>query len=234
MINKEAYDFTREFIGLKEITGPKDNRMIEVAHRLCKIEGPKGGEHTDEIPWCSSWVVLAIMCANIRRNPKRAIEMLERRGIELPVIKECFKYAKVDFDTKKDIDTLVPVVPPTWSASSKSWDTWGQSVPFEYATRGDIVRLTRDGGGHVAFLDEDSLGKIMLTLLGGNQSNKVCSSNYYSRTRLVHVRRMNEVIEKPAPMPTIPETKKEEAKPQPAPKTSWVAKLKAFLKKYSV
>ena len=232
MINEEAYKFTKEFVGLKEISGPKDERMIEVAHRLCKIEGPRGGNYSDEIPWCSAWVVLAIVCANIRRNPKRAIEMLERRGIELPVIKECFVYAKVDFDKTKDNDTLVPVVPPTWSADSKSWDTWGQSVPFSEAQRGDIVRLVRDGGGHVAFLDEDSLGKIMLTLLGGNQSNKVCSSNTYARTRLVHVRRMAEakpvVKPTPAPAPAAPQPTKEEVK-QPEVQEGFFAKVKKFL-----
>lgn len=234
MINREAYDFTREYIGTKEIDGPQNNRMVVVAHRLTNMSSanPKG-DVDSSIPWCSSWVVLAIVCANIRRNPKRAIEMLERRGIELSVIKECFVYAKVNFDVMKQVDTLVPVVPPTWSASSKSWDTWGQAVSFDQAQRGDIVRLTRDGGGHVAFLDEDSLGKIMLTLLGGNQSNKVCSSNSYARTRLVHVRRMSEA----KPVIAQPPKKEEPVvvstpQPQPAPKTSWVAKLKNFLKKY--
>lgn len=188
MINLEAYLFTIENIGLAEIKGAKDNRMIEVAHRLTNIEGAKGGTDTDSIPWCSSWVVLAIVCANIRRNPKRAFEMLKARGLEDSVIKECFEYAKKSWDDRT-IETGVPVIPPTWSANSKSWDTWGQSVSFDQARRGDVVRLTRDGGGHVAFLDEDSLGKIMLTLLGGNQSDKICSANYYSRTRLVHVRR---------------------------------------------
>lgn len=191
-INRDAYDFTREFIGLKEIPGPNDNRMIEVAHRLCKIEGASGGLNTDEIPWCSAWVVLAIVCSNIRRNPKRALFMLKGRGFEESLIKECFSFAKIDYDKMKDIETGETIVPPTWSASSLSWDTWGVSVPFTEAKRGDLVRLTRKGGGHIAFLDADSLGLMWLQLLGGNQNNQICSTNTYLKQRLVTVRRSNE------------------------------------------
>lgn len=190
MINFEAYQFTKEYVGLAEIAGPKDNRMIEVAHRLCKIEGPQGGPNTDEIPWCSAWVVLAVVCANIRRNPKRATEMLQRRGMEEKIIMECFGFAKVNYEKHKTKDTMIPVVPPTWSADSTSWDTWGRSVPIDQARRGDIIRLTRKGGGHVAFLDSDKIGMLFIDLLGGNQSNKVCSSNgYYLKSRLVQIRR---------------------------------------------
>lgn len=186
-ITKEAYEFTKEYLGLTEVLGPQDNRMIEVAHRLCKVESPKGGANTDEIPWCSSWVVLAIVCANIRRNPKKAFEMLERKDFEESLIKECFAYAKVPWESR-DKDTLKVVVPPTWSASSRSWDMWGVGRSVREASRGDIVRLTRDGGGHVAFLDEDSVGAPFMRLLGGNQANKVSSSQSYARARLVTVR----------------------------------------------
>jgi len=191
MIEREAYSFTTEYVGLKEIVGPNDERMIEVAHRLCKVEGPKGGLSTDEIPWCSSWANLAIVCANIRRNPKKSIEMLKDKGIEESLIVECFKYSKMEYEINKALDTLKPLVPPTWSASSLSWDNWGNEVPHDKARRGDIVRIKRQGGGHVAFLDEDSPGVVVLKLLGGNQKDSICSVNFL-RTGLVTIRRSND------------------------------------------
>jgi hypothetical protein len=189
MITREAYNFTLKYVGTKEVVGPDNNPMITIAHHLCglSIENPTI-DVDSSIPWCSSWVNLAIVCACIRRNPKRAVEMLQKRGIKSTVIVKCFLYAKMSL-SYMNIDTGEEIVAPTWSANSKSWDTWGVAIPFDQAQRGDLVRLTRDGGGHISFLDEDSLGILSLKILGGNQSDQVCSSNRYSKTRLVHVRR---------------------------------------------
>ena len=189
-ITKESYAFTTEYVGQKEVAGPQDNPLIVCAHKLTGHAPQKSiGKSVDEIPWCASWVNLAIICANIRRNPQRTIEMLLSKGIIEQTIIELFKYAKVNYLLMKDIDTLQPIAPPTWSAAASSFREWGQTVPFDKAQRGDIICLTRKGGNHVAFLDEDSLGKVFLKLLGGNQSNKVCSSETYLRARLVSVRR---------------------------------------------
>lgn len=194
---RECYAFSSEYIGLAEISGPKDNRMIEVSHRLTNIEGNSGGSYTDEIPWCSSWIVLVMVCVNIRRNPKRSADRLRKRGIPEGTIIELFGYAKVDYNKMKDVDTGINFIEPTWSASSKSWDTWGRSVPTSKAQRGDLLRFTRDGGGHITQLDADSLGLLMVKCLGGNQSNKVTSGANYARTRLVHVRRAIEDVDQP-------------------------------------
>lgn len=210
---REVYAVSSEYLGLSEISGPKDNRMIEVAHRLCNIEGDAGGSYTDEIPWCSSWIVLCMVLANIRRNPKVACDVLRKRGIKEGMIIELFVFAKVDYNKMKDIDTGVVFIHPTWSASSKSWDTWGVEVPNAQAQRGDLLRLTRDGGGHITQMDEDKLGLIMLKCLGGNQSNKVTSSTSYLRSRLVHIRRAKEDVASAPSVPPTSEDRTDEPKP---------------------
>lgn len=189
-INKDAYLFTLEYMGVKEIEGPQDNPMIEVAHQLTKYESEKGAKYSDEVPWCSSWVVLALVCAAIRRNPKAAYDMLKGRGHSDAFISKVFAYAKVSFEYRTH-NTGTLISRPTFSASSLSWDKWGEAVDPKNAKRGDLVRFTRNGGGHIAFLDEDSMGRLFVRVLGGNQSNMVCSSNSYARLRVVHVRRSN-------------------------------------------
>ena len=190
MICREAYNLAREYVGLKEIAGPENNLLIVLAHDLCGIRPQTTTHDIDStIPWCSSWVNLCIVGANARRNPKATWDGLARKGFTNSVIRMVFDFAKVPQQTRAT-DTGLNIYNPTWSAASKSWDTWGVSIPFEKAQRGDIIRFTRDGGGHVAFLDEDSLGKIMLTVFGGNQADTVSSSNMYARSRLVQVRRL--------------------------------------------
>jgi hypothetical protein len=189
MISREAYNLAREYVGLKEIDGPENNHIVALAHHLCGLAPENPTKDVDStIPWCSSWVNLCVIGANARRNPAALAALLRKRGFTGVTIARVFDFAKVPIQFI-DIDTGVALVHPTWSAGSRSWDKWGASVPFDQAQRGDIVRLTRDGGGHVCFLDEDSLGKIMLSVFGGNQSNQVCSSNMYARSRLVQVRR---------------------------------------------
>lgn len=188
MIERDAYAWTKEHIGLKEIPGPLDTRLIEVAHRLCFIEGPRGGTNTDEIPWCSSWVNLAIVVANIKRNPGAGFQLLKEKSFELDFINEVFNIANVDFKAMRSVNTGQAIVSPTWSASSLSWDKWGGPVFPENARRGDIVRLTRAGGGHVAFLDEDYMGLINVQLLGGNQGDTVKAS-IFPFNRVVSIRR---------------------------------------------
>jgi hypothetical protein len=186
-LNLEAYFFSIENIGLKEIKGPENNRLIELSHYLTKISGPnpQGVDVDSTIPWCSSWMNLCFVVANMRANPRAAIDMLTKRKIVRSVIDEIISISQIGMirDTQKE------VIEPTWSAASKSWDQWGEEIPFEQARRGDVVRLIRDGGGHVAFLDEDELGTLSLRILGGNQSDMVCSSNRYMKSRLVTVRR---------------------------------------------
>lgn len=188
-ISREAYNLAREYVGLKEIDGPANNEIVELAHHFCGINPTEKNPDVDStIPWCSSWVNLCVLGACARRNPGRTARLLRKKGFKGASLAKLFDFAKVPIQFI-EIDTNIEVILPTWSANSKSWDNWGEAVPFEKAQRGDILRLTRDGGGHVCFLDEDSLGKIMMSVFGGNQSNSVCSSNMYARTRLVHVRR---------------------------------------------
>ncbi len=193
-ITREAYNIAREYQGLKEIKGPQDEQFIALAHYLCGIHpgnlsAPLLMVDIDStVPWCSSWVNLCIVAACARRNPKKTVDMLRAKGFGGITIVKVFDFAKVHANMM-DIDTGEAIKAPTWSANSKSWDSWGQSIPVAQAKRGDLIRITRDGGGHVAFLDEETPGRVMLSLFGGNQADQVCSANSFARTRLVQVRR---------------------------------------------
>lgn len=187
MISREAYNISREYEGLKEVDGPDNNPIIELAHKVCHIS--QTGDVDSSIPWCSSWVNLCVLAACCRINPQEAyVQLSKKYELNTDTVRRIFELAKVHtsmigINTKKKIEL------PTFSAASKSWDTWGEYVPVEKAQRGDILRLSRDGGGHVCFLDEDTVGLVMMKVMGGNQSNKVCSSSGYARARLLHVRR---------------------------------------------
>lgn len=189
-IEKEMYAFLVSHDQLAEIPGKKDHPMIVLSHKLCGVVGQKTkATSIDEIPWCSSMMVLACVVANIRRNPKKAIAMLKNRGFSDAIILECFVVAGVNYTAMASIDTGKIIVPPTWSAAAKSWREWGYTVAVEKAERGDLACTTRSGGNHVACVDEDKIGRFFMTLFGPNQDNKICSGNWYARSRLVTVRR---------------------------------------------
>jgi hypothetical protein len=227
MINQIAYEFTKEKIGLREIDGVENHPMIVLSHHLTGHSTLKPSKDVDStIPWCSSWVNFAVVVACIRTNPKRAFEMLQAKGFSDSAMVKCFDYAGVSYGSR-NYDTGDFIEAPTWSAASRSWDNWGVAVPFDQARKGDLVRLTRDGGGHICFLDEDELGKIYLRVLGGNQSNKICSANNYLRSRVVCVRRGKVPLKKVEKKIEV-ESKKEIK--QPEKKKGFFSKLKKLLK----
>lgn len=186
MIEKEAYGFTSEYVGLMEVKGKADNPMIVDGHRLTHIIGMSPVQFGDEIPWCSSWMNLAIMCSNIRRNPQGAFNYLKSLRADDLLITRLFGYAKVSMMNRQDTGKRMARI--TESASAASWKDWGVSVPFDQARRGDVCVLKREGGHHVAFLDEDTMGKMFIRLLGGNQGDQICSKQFI-KTRLITVRR---------------------------------------------
>lgn len=169
------------FENIGEIKGEQDNPIIVLAHKLCGIEGKS---YVDEIPWCSSGLNLCMVLANIQRNPSAAWTRLSQK-FNKEMIEQLFKLAG------HNIKALYPTehqwVEPTWSASSKSWDDWGVEVKEKDMIEGDIVRLTRDGGGHVAQFKQRNL--LTYTLCGANQSNKFSTSDTYAKTRFVTARR---------------------------------------------
>lgn len=81
----------------------------------------------------------------------------------------------------------------TNSAAAKSFATWGKELAEP--VRGCIAVFTRDGGGHVAFVDH--VAGDMIYCLGGNQSNKVCISAY-AKSRLLGYRGFADVATPPS------------------------------------
>ncbi|GAG37317.1 unnamed protein product [marine sediment metagenome] len=78
----------------------------------------------------------------------------------------------------------------TSSAMARSFSRWGDSVPLAKALPGDVAVLWRkdpkSSSGHVGFIQ--SVTDRHVTLLGGNQGNRVSSKRYPLR-RLLGVRR---------------------------------------------
>ena len=182
--NQHAYFIMKRFEGIRELAGAKDNPVIVAAHKLCGIYGKS---NIDEIPWCSSSVNLCMVLANIERNPQGALFKLQKKGFQPDLLKTLF--GLVGLETVDCKNTLLPWIEPTFSADSKSWDTWAKEVPRGTLQIGDLVRLSRDGGGHIAFYEGE--GKIFFKLYGGNQNNEFCSSEKYVKTRFVTARRFS-------------------------------------------
>lgn len=79
--------------------------------------------------------------------------------------------------------------PHTKSAAAKSWKTFGVEGT---GAVGDIAVFSRDGGNHVAFLHKPyKKGDSTLTVLGGNQGNKL-SIDTRSSSRLLAIRKFKE------------------------------------------
>lgn len=74
---------------------------------------------------------------------------------------------------------------------ANSWSTWGAAVPLKTSEwqLGDTVVLKRKGGHHVALFHSYDVGTGKLTLLGGNQGDKVCLAKF-SLNDVVSVRRL--------------------------------------------
>lgn len=78
------------------------------------------------------------------------------------------------------------------NVAARSWRKAGRLISLNHAQQGDIVILSRPGGaswqGHVGFYCHHDSRRI--TLLGGNQNNRVCFRSY-PVGRLVQVRRLS-------------------------------------------
>lgn len=69
---------------------------------------------------------------------------------------------------------------PKGHARAASWKRWGKGVPLKKARKGDVVVIRTKRGHHVGFFAGFKDGRV--TLLGGNQSNRVKYSNYRIRS----------------------------------------------------
>ena len=69
---------------------------------------------------------------------------------------------------------------PKGHARAASWKKWGKGVSLKKARKGDVVVIRTKRGHHVGFFAGFKDGRV--TLLGGNQSNRVKYSNYRIRS----------------------------------------------------
>lgn len=106
-------------------------------------------------------------------------------------------------------------VASTRKLNARSYLDWGKPVALDDAKQGDIVVFRRGNSawqGHVGFYNGH--GDTKITVLGGNQSNRV-SNAAYPISRLLGVRRAS--------------TPKTTTTPAPAPSGGWLGALLAML-----
>jgi uncharacterized protein (TIGR02594 family) len=81
----------------------------------------------------------------------------------------------------------------TFSAQARSFLKWGLTIPLDKIEAGDIVVFARgnnNASGHVAFfLEWANQKRGYMTIIGGNQSNRVSMATF-STQRLLSVRRL--------------------------------------------
>lgn len=172
-------------VGVTEVSGPKDHPWVVLAHQLTGIASKtKPGTSIDEIPWCSSGQNLINLQVNFKLNPQATIDQMKRKKIPDALIIRVQDYAGVTDDMIKD--TGEKIAEPTWSAAAISWNTWGTQISPKNWKKGTLAVLTRDGGNHVAAMESATQNN--LVLLGGNQSNMICSSANYALSRLISIR----------------------------------------------
>lgn len=108
---------------------------------------------------------------------------------------------------------------PTGSLAARSYLKWGDPVDIKDAREGDIAVFSRGGSswqGHVAFFVKENAST--LTILGGNQSDRV-SVQTYPKAALLSIRRAKgSAAVKPSPQ-----------KPDVKPASSFWARLIAII-----
>lgn len=79
-------------------------------------------------------------------------------------------------------------MPPPKYLAALSWASWGVSVPIAEAAVGDIMVMTRSGGGHVTINVGTAKGGKTFFGLGGNQGDAVSIAEF-DVSRVTAVRR---------------------------------------------
>ena len=174
-------------LGVKEIPGELDHPQIVLAHKIARVISqkikPEGKERIDEIPWCSSMMNLWILRTSARLNFGRVRDWMANQGFTYDIVEEALGH-------EPNIeDNGVRVPGPTWSARAISWRDWGSPVAPKDAQPGDIVVLTRSGGAHVGVFMKRGL--LFTSILGGNQSDKVCQLDNFLNSKVITIRRWN-------------------------------------------
>lgn len=195
-INYVAYLLTKHIMKyqpVSEVKGAKDNPFIELAHQVTGIEDGAQHDSTDEIPWCGSFMATVILLACMLVDPAASVSWVNKRNYALNVVKEVYAlFIQLAYPLVKStvVNAGAITLPVAAAYRAKSWAAWGNEVKLEDAREGDVVVLTRAGGGHVCFLADQKLDVKSKTFmaLGGNQSDKLCLAKY-EVSNIVAVRR---------------------------------------------
>ena len=164
-----------------EISGSKHNPKIVEYAQSCTLQA-----QDDETAWCSSFVNWCLIIAAILLNPAQALGLLKKYKYEQRDIDLFFRSAadlalKLGFDPERikiTPETYFPVVLGTRSAMARSFLNYGTKTQAP-GNKAAIVVFSRGNNGysgHVAF--KMNIGLLTIKCLGGNQSNKVCETNY--------------------------------------------------------
>lgn len=150
-----------------------DNPKIIAYHKMTTL-----GAIKDEVPWCASFVNYVLFqfwlkyaSASLNRNIK---------GVPIPIRKiyasTLEHMPKIDYFQ----DPLYSDALPTFSAAASSFENWGFSL--SKPVPGCVAVLKRNPNKevnrHVGFYFSEGTSSGYITVLGGNQMNSVCMSEY--------------------------------------------------------
>lgn len=184
---KLAYQVARTQLGISEIKGPQHNPKI-IEYGQATILQSK----TDEESWCSNFVNWCYIIAGILMNPVLMRKQLTGRYSEGDI--ELYMNSAKELSTSLGFinfavnhDTCEKVKLPTMLGNARSWQHYANES--KDPKEGDIVVMWRESvsswKGHVGFLVKKGL--TFVSVLGGNQTDKVCIQDF-SKIRILSYR----------------------------------------------
>ena len=181
-----AYKIAQSYLGVKEKPGKVEEQQILDFHLATTLKA-----ESDEVAWCSAFMNWCWLVAAFFINPMAIKKVLLQRGMTEEQILKFYEAAKAYYyDQFKNFDVAYAtpfhsidtgtgerVICPTLSAGAISWEKFGEET--KSPAEGDLVLFKRGGEAwmrHIAFYQAKE--KTAVKVLGGNQSNSVCSANY--------------------------------------------------------
>lgn len=192
-----AYEIAKKEIGVTETPGILSTSRILEYDLATTLKS-----QSDETPWCSAFVNWCFIVAGLIIDYPGTYAALTECGYTDSEIDPLRISARDYAETFAHEVTSGVVVMPTRSALARHFLTWG--IETENPVEGDLVVLKRRGAplaGHVGFYVAKSKLGVSVTILGGNQNDTVCLSNFMAFNILGYRTLNSDQVQKPSSVP---------------------------------